>query len=87
MVYKLIENYINQMNENDIDKFAKENGVILTSEEISIIYDTIKKDWNTIIYGNYSSIFDNLEGKINPNTLKKAEELFLYFKNKYQKFL
>ena len=87
MIYKLIENYIHNMSENDVDKFAKENGVTLSLEERDIIYRTIKTDWHTILYGDYSSVFQNLNGKISPNTLKKAEELFLYFKDKYQKFL
>lgn len=87
MIQKLIENYINNMSEFDIDKFAKEHNVSLSNEELTIIYSTIKKDWQTIIYGNYTSIFKRLEGKISHNTYKKAEELFFYFKDKYQKFL
>ena len=87
MVQKLIENYINNMSELDVDKFAKENGVTLSKDELTIIYDTIKRNWQTIIYGDYTSIFNNLERKISSNTYKKAEELFFYFKNKYQKFL
>ena len=87
MINKLIENYINRMNINDVDMFAKENGVILKQEELNIIYETIKQNWQTIIYGDYTSVFNNVKYKLSPSTYKKAEELFFYFKNKYQKLL
>lgn len=87
MVYKLIENYIKSLEIDDVDKFAKENDITLNNDELKLIYETIKKDWYQIIYGNYNNIFNDLRVKLAPNTYKKTEELFFYFKNKYQKFL
>ena len=87
MINKLIENYINIMTLDDIDKFAKTNGVTLTNKELDILLKTIKKDWHTILYGNYQSVFESIKSNLNPNTYQKAEELFLFFKNKYQRFL
>lgn len=87
MFNKLIENYINNMNVNDVDKFARENGIILKNEELNVIYETIKNNWQTIIYGDYTSVFNSIKDRISPSTYKKAEELFFYFKDKYQRFL
>ncbi len=87
MFNKLIENYINNMNVNDVDKFARKNGIILKNEELNVIYETIKNNWQTIIYGDYTSVFNSIKDRISPSTYKKAEELFFYFKDKYQRFL
>ena len=87
MFNKLIENYINNMNVNDVDKFARKNGIILKNEELNVIYETIKNNWQTIIYGDYTSGFNSIKDRISPSTYKKAEELFFYFKDKYQRFL
>ena len=87
MINKLIENYINTMTIDDVNKFAMNNNVSLSNDELTIIYSTIKNNWYDLIYGNYSSIFNELKNKISPSTYKKAEELFFYFKNKYQRFL
>ena len=87
MINKLIENYVNTMTLDDIDKFAKTNGVTLTNKELDILLKTIKKDWHTILHGNYQSVFEKVKPNLQPNTYQKAEELFLFFKNKYQRFL
>lgn len=87
MINRIIENYIKNMKKSDITTFAKKNNISLEDNELNIIYETIKKDWYTIIYGNYNEIFEEIKNKINEKNYKKIEELFFYFKNKYQKFL
>lgn len=87
MINKLIENYIRNMNVEDVRRFANDNGIYLNSNEINIIYKTIKEDWYTLVYGDQNIIFDKVRPKLNQETYKKAEELFFYFKNKYQRFL
>ena len=87
MIYKLIENYIQKIKPDEIKTFAKENGIILTIEETNILYQTIKKNWYTIIYEDPTPIFLEIKPKLNEQTYKKVKELFLYFKQKYQRFL
>lgn len=87
MIYKLIESYVLKLSPSDVDRFAKENGTTLTNDEINIFYNTIKKDWYTIIYEDPTPVFKEIKPKLNPQTYKKAEELFFYFKQKYQRFL
>ena len=87
MINKLIENYIRNMNEEDVSRFASDNGITLNSNETSIIYQTIKNDWYTLIYGDQNIIFNKVKPLLSNETYKKAEELFFYFKNKYQRFL
>lgn len=87
MISKLIENYVNKMTISDVNNFALSNNINLNNTELDIVYNTIKKNWYTLIYGDYTSIFNNIKDKFDTNTYKKIEELFFYFKNKYQKFL
>lgn len=87
MISKLIENYVNKMTISDVSNFALSNNINLNNTELDIVYNTIKKNWYTLIYGDYTSIFNNIKDKFDTNTYKKIEELFFYFKNKYQKFL
>mgnify|MGYP004452413327 CR=1 FL=1 len=87
MISKLIENYVNKMTISDVNNFALSNNINLNNTELDIVYNTIKKNWYTLIYGDYTSIFNNVKDKFDTDTYKKIEELFFYFKNKYQKFL
>ena len=87
MISKLIGNYVNKMTINDVKNFALSNNINLNNTELDIVYNTIKKNWYTLIYGDYTSIFNNIKDKFGTDTYKKIEELFFYFKNKYQKFL
>lgn len=87
MISKLIENYVNKMTISDVKNFALSNNINLNNTELDIVYNTIKKNWYTLIYGDYTSIFNNIKDKFDTDTYKKIEELFFYFKNKYQKFL
>ena len=87
MISKLIENYVNKMTISDVNNFALSNNINLNNTELDIVYNTIKKNWYTLIYGDYTSIFNNIKDKFETDTYKKIEELFFYFKNKYQKFL
>lgn len=87
MISKLIENYVNKMTISDVNNFALSNNINLNNTELDIVYNTIKKNWYTLIYGDYTSIFNNIKDKFDTDTYKKIEELFFYFKNKYQRFL
>ena len=60
MISKLIENYVNKMTISDVNNFALSNNINLNNTELDIVYNTIKKNWYTLIYGDYTSIFNNI---------------------------
>ena len=64
MIYKLIENCISKLKPSDVEKFAKENGINLTSSETDVLYNTIKKNWYTIIYEDSTPIFIDIKTKL-----------------------
>lgn len=78
----LIEQYVNKMTKDDITKFSLKQGIILEEQELDIIYDYIKKDYKTFIYGNPRPILDELKQKVKPITYNKIETLYIKYKNK-----
>ena len=87
MLFRLVENYVHNMREIDVKQFALKNGIVLNDEETTYITNTIKKDYRTIIYGNPENIFSELRKKFNYETVAKAEQLYLEFKNRYINYL
>ena len=83
MKEKLISEYVNRMNLDDVNKFALKNGINLNSEELNLIFNYIKNDWHTIVFGNPRAILDDLKSKLDNNSYSKIESLYVYFKNRY----
>jgi len=84
---KLIEQYISRMNYDDIISFASKHGITLNDKEVALIYKHVKEDWRTIIYGNPKPILENLKTNIEELTYNKIEDLYYFFRDKYQYYL
>lgn len=82
MNFYLIEEYINKMKKEDIEKFALKQGITLNDEELSIIYEYIKNNYKTILYGNPKNILLEIKEKVNYITYSKIENLYMKFKDK-----
>lgn len=78
----LISEYINRLKKEDINKFALKQGIILDDKELDIIYDYVKKDYKTFIYGNPRTVLDEVKEKVRPLTYNKIENLYQQFKDK-----
>ncbi len=83
MKERLISEYINRMTLDDVNNFAVKNGIILKDEEVKLIYNYIKSDWRTIVFGNPRGILDDLKEKLDNTSYRKIETLYIYFKNRY----
>ena len=83
MKEKLINEYVNRMSLEDVNNFALKNGIILKDNEIKLIYDNIKNNWRTIVFGNPRGILDDLKEKLDSTSYQKIESLYIYFKNRY----
>lgn len=75
------------MTHQDIDEFAKQYGLVLKTNEIEIIYQCIKNNWRTLIYGNPRGILNDLKSELEPLTYNKLEQLYIYFKEKLKNYL
>jgi len=87
MILNLIKEHVNKLTINDLDRFAKENNILLTEEELNNLLIIVKNDWYELIYGDSSAVFCNNRSKIKDDNYQKIEELFYFFKKKYQRFL
>jgi len=86
MKERLINEYVNRMTLDDVNKFALQNGINLKDDELKIVYTYIKNDWRTICFGNPRGILDDLKSKIDINSYSKIESLYMFFKNRYSNF-
>lgn len=83
MKEKIIKSYVKQLTKDDIIKFAKKNGIILTNDELNLIYQTIKNDYDSILT-NPELALKNAQKKLNPNTYNKIYELYtIYYPKLY----
>lgn len=87
MMHILIKQYINKMNKDDILKFASKNKISLDDNELNIIYNHIKENWEAIIYENPKPIMEDIKNNVNPSTYQKIENLYSEFYKKYKSYL
>lgn len=86
MIEKFIINYIEKIKKEDIIDFGLKYNINLNNTETDFIYENIKKKWRELVYGNPTTIFNELK-KISPSNYQKIEELYIEFKNKYKSYL
>lgn len=82
MMEKMINSYVNKLTKNDIIKFADKNNITLTNNEVDIIFNTIKKDWQDLLH-NPNKVFNNIKSKVSLNTYNNI----IYFYDLYSKKL
>ncbi len=83
----LITEYIKRLKKSDIIYYAENQGITLDNEELDIIYDYIKNNYKTIIYGNPKEILEEIKYKVKPITYNKIENLYIKFKDKIDIFM
>lgn len=83
MKERLLREYVERMNLEDVKNFALKNGINLNDDELKLIYDKIVNNWKTIAFGNPRGILDELKSKLNNESYQKIENLYVYFKNRY----
>ena len=84
---KLLKNYINKLKKDDIKSFAINHNINLNNNELDIIYNTIKNDYETLLYDNPDKVFSNLKSKVSNDTYDKVINIFFEYKKKYDQFL
>ena len=87
MFYKIILNYIKNLNKSDILIFATNNNIKLTNSELDYIYNEVKNNYKILLSNDYEKIFFNAKNYIEEEKLKKIYNLFLDYRNKYKNYL
>ena len=83
----LIKHFINKLTIKDVEKYSKSQNINLNQNEIEFIYKTIKHNWYTIIYEDYTPILNELKQNINQSEYQKIHNLFITYKDKYKNYL
>ncbi len=87
MMHKLLNQYISKLSKDDILKFASKHDINLDQNELNIIYNHIKENWETILYKNSEPIMEDVKKNVNPETYEKIENLYSEFYKKYKSYL
>lgn len=80
----IIKEYIKNIDEYTIDKYAKSNNINLSDKEIKVIYLYLKNYWETFYKGDPTDLFKELEEQINENNLNKIKELYKKYKKRFR---
>ena len=83
MIDKLIQNYIKNLNINDIIKFANTKNYNLSTKEATIIYNCITNNWYELIHNNPDNIFNELKPNLSIETYNICLSLYNEYKTKY----
>jgi hypothetical protein len=82
MTRNLIINYINKITKLDIENYISKENIEHTKEEIDLIYQSIKNDYNEIL-NNFQNYIIRFKDKLNTNLYNKIIEKY----NQYKKFI
>ena len=78
----LIKEYIKNIDEYTINKYAKINDINLSDKEIKVLYLYIKNYWEIFYKGDPTELFKDLEEQIQKENLNKIKELYKKYKEK-----
>ena len=78
--YLIIE-YIKRLRKEDIQKFALKQDIKLEEDELNIIYNHIKNDYQRFINEDPKPILNQVKKEVKPATYNKIEELYEQFKD------
>jgi hypothetical protein len=79
----LLQIFIEKISKDDINDFARKQGVTLDENELDIIYEYLKKYWRTFYYGNPLSLLEELKAKLSSTTYAKIENLYMQAKERF----
>ena len=82
MKKELIKNYVNKLTKQDIINYLSHECTPASNEEIDMIYNAIKNDYEEILNTNFMSYISNYKLSFNPELYKKIIEKY----NEYNKF-
>ena len=84
MNINLIEDYVRRLTKDDIVRFSLKQDITLNNEEVSFIYDYIKKEYKTIIFGNPKDVLSDIKDEVKANTYNKIVNLYMQYKDKLE---
>jgi hypothetical protein len=83
MRIELLKNYINKLTKNDIINYLNKEKVYASNDEIDLIYNSIKNDFDYVLHNDFYTYLSKYKNKLNDNLYNKIIEKY----NEYKKFI
>lgn len=80
MKIELLKNYINKLTKDDIKRYISKECVCASDEEIDIIYNAIKNDYEEILNTNINEYISRHNLNLNQELYKRIVEKYNYYK-------
>ena len=82
MYKEFIKKNINKLTIEHVKKWADNNDINYTNDELITVYNFIKYYYNDLLDENIK-VFENIRNEINPNLYKQLLNLYIEYKQKY----
>ena len=83
MKKELLKNYISKLTKQDIINYLSKECIPASNEEIDMIYNAIKNDYEEILETNFMNYISNYKLNFNPDLYRTIIEKY----NEYKKFI
>lgn len=83
MKKELLKNYISKLTKQDIINYLSKECIPASNEEIDMIYNAIKNDYEEILETNFINYISNYKLNFNPDLYRTIIEKY----NQYKKFI
>ena len=87
MLKYYIEKYINNMSIDDVLEYANKFKISITDKEANILYNTIKDNWEVIVFNNHIPVLNSIKDKISKELYDNLNTLINEYKSKYSELL
>lgn len=82
-IYKeFVKRHIDKLTPKDLEKFAQKNNISYTNDELLVVYQFIKYNYNDLLNENIR-VFETIRDKLSPNLYKRLLNLYIEYKQKY----
>lgn len=83
MYKNLLKQWIENISQEDFERYLKLNNLTTSKEESEILFHLLKSDWEGIYEGKEET-FLKVKSKVSKETYEKLYNLYLKVKNKYK---
>ncbi len=84
-MYYLVKEYINKINEDDIEKYALKEGIKLLDNEKVVIYNFIKENWEDFFTNESDNLLKKIENDVRPEIYNYILKLYNKYKRQFNK--
>lgn len=83
-MFNLVDKFMQNLNTEQVDNFAKSKNVFLSSEELSFTYTFVKKNYKEILKNPNLFDIDRYQSKYSEENFKKIKKVYIEYLSKYK---